>query len=172
MSRIIEETKKMMKERGEKVLSLFNIFETCLCDRSFKMKIQNNFGREACKRLAEIFRKYSEDAQKELPPVFLNNNNADFFVSPLTKGVIEKIKSDFPDPDAELTAAAICVSKLVNRPISEALGDAADDFLAFMASVIVAYSEKKEKFTSSYCRSMMEEAASSDIPFIGREDII
>ncbi|MGN1415942.1 MAG: AAA family ATPase [Oscillospiraceae bacterium] len=172
MSRIIEETKKIMKERGEKVLSLFNIFEACLCDSSFKTKIQKNFGKDAYKKLSEVFRRYSEDAQKELPPVFLNNNNADFFVSPLTKGVLEKIKADFPDPDAELTAAAICVSKLVSRPISEALGEAADDFLAFMASILVQYSENKEKFSSSYCRSMMDEAANSDIPFIGRDDII
>lgn len=171
MSRIIEETKRIMKEHGEKVLSIFNIFETCLLDPKLKSSIRKNFGNDAYKKLTEVFRSYAAEAQKELPPIFLNNN-ADFFVSPLTKGVIEKIKADFSDPDADLTAAALCVSKLMTRPITEALGENTDSFLEAMADVLVRYTETKQKYSSSFCRSMMEEAAADDIPFIGRDDII
>lgn len=171
MSRIIEETKKIMKEHGEKVLSIFNIFETCLFDPKLKASIKKAFGNEAYKRLTEVLRSYAAEAQKELPPMFLQNSNADFFISPLTKGVIEKIKADYHDPDAEITAAALCISKLVTRPVAEALGDMADSFLEYMAEVLVKYTEKPQKFSSSFCRSLMEKAA-DDMPFIGREDII
>lgn len=173
MSRIIELTKANMRERGEKVLTLYNVLETCLSQNGLRTDIEKNFGRSCYKRLMAAMRKYSEIAQGEIPSMLMNGNvSAEFFISPITKGVIEKIKSDYPDPEPEIMAGLICRTEIVKQPIYGALEDKSEMFLKYIADKAAFCAEKRSKFSSPFCRSIMTEEALGDIPFIGREDVI
>lgn len=173
MSRIIEITKERMRERGEKVLTLYNILETCFAEQRLRSDIEKSFGRLSYKKLMVSLRKYAETAQGEIPAMLMHSNaSAEFFISPVTKGIIEKIKSDYPEPEPEIMAGLICRTDLIKQPVYIAFEDRAESFLKLMNDKAAYYSEKRSRFSSSFCRSLMEEAAESDIPFIGREDVI
>lgn len=173
MSRIIELTKANMRERSEKVLTLYNVLETCFSQNGLRTDIEKTFGRSCYKRLMAALRNYSEIAQGEIPSMLMHGNvTAEFFISPITKGVIEKIKSDYPDPEPEIMAGLICRTEIIKQPIYSALEDKSEMFLKYIADKASYCAEKRSKFSSPFCRSIMTEEALGDIPFIGREDVI
>lgn len=162
-----------MKKRVERVLSIYNIFEACLTDPSFKADIEKFFGTKSYESLALSFRKAAEKAQDEIPPTLLDEN-VGFFISPLTTGITEKIENDFPNADAKVYAAAVCSSRTIYNEILEALGrNLSAAFIRRMANILDEYTKRKRSTAvSSFCYSMMAEAEENDMPFIGREDVI
>lgn len=170
-----------MREKGENVISIFNIFEACMeSSEKLEKEIENVLGSNY-NTFAKGIRKAAEDAQKEIPPTVVeetrkNRSNVYFFMSPLITGLLDKMNLDFPDPDPYTLAVLIFRTHMIDNAIKDSVGQ--DNYAKLNVYFNNAYKECLAKRNahsgqiSPFCRSLMDEAMQNDLPFIGREDVI